>query len=651
MQLRTYTDLWRLERRIYAIQDITLPVAIPTVQLGVCLAALVVWAPLVSALGLDGIVSSVAGTYSPGMNVILYVGPPVAVAWASGRPLAQGKTAVQLALSGLRYAAEPRWLHRLAHTRQPTQLAVRALVWRPHPPVALAMAQSAAGGDPPLSPSRASQTRPAIDGAAMNGMPAASPPHETPAGEWGLSGPGSDNGHRPDEDPEDGRQPDQAEDAIEAWRAALHERGLATRTITARCDTVARFAQWAGDSGRDVDSSQAVDEYLAELAEGYAASTVKSHRQALRQWLAWLGIDDTTTSPKSRPVEPVEDAPAPVQPRAPQGAVARAERRRRRHDRAQATSGSQRSSGAPAATEFTEQRMLRGRQDRPRKGWRRAVHAATRINLGPSRAELAERDLIRRVQTPVVGSRRIVVASRKGGVGKTTTTLNVGHTLAAWRGDRTVALDGNPDAGSLADRLRRETSETVTSLLTDAHIIERYADVRRYTSQAASRLEVVASDDDPTISQALDGTDFKEAIEVLDRFYNVLLLDTGTGIIDAANQGLMAEADQLVIVVDTALDGARTAAKTLDWLEEHGHGDLVADAVAVVNAVREKALVEVEEVEAHFAGRCRRVVRVPWDEHLDAGAVTGLDDLDDATREGYRHLAAAVAEGFADGEE
>ncbi len=45
------------------------------------------------------------------------------------------------------------------------------------------------------------------------------------------------------------------------------------------------------------------------------------------------------------------------------------------------------------------------------------------------------------------------------------TTLMLGHTFASLRGDRVIALDGNPDAGSLAYRVRRETSNTITGLL------------------------------------------------------------------------------------------------------------------------------------------------------------------------------------------
>ena len=64
-----------------------------------------------------------------------------------------------------------------------------------------------------------------------------------------------------------------------------------------------------------------------------------------------------------------------------------------------------------------------------------------------------------------------------------------------------MALDANPDAGSLAHRMRRETTNTVTTLLAERDWITRYADMRGFTSQATdTRLEVVASDDDPRIT-------------------------------------------------------------------------------------------------------------------------------------------------------
>lgn len=128
-----------------------------------------------------------------------------------------------------------------------------------------------------------------------------------------------------------------------------------------------------------------------------------------------------------------------------------------------------------SAVDFTSERMLRAHAEAPQGGWRRVVYALTGglVNLGPSAADLQRRELIARVKTPVGGCRRIAVLSRKGGVGKTTTTLMLGHTFASYRGDRVIALDGNPDAGSLGYRVRRETTNTIISLLAHREQIER----------------------------------------------------------------------------------------------------------------------------------------------------------------------------------
>jgi len=300
------------------------------------------------------------------------------------------------------------------------------------------------------------------------------------------------------------------------------------------------------------------------------------------------------------------------------------------------------------AADFTAERYLRGQASPPRDGWRRFVYWLTggRINFGPSPAERAERQLMARAKAPVAGCRSIAVISRKGGVGKTTTTLMLGHTFASLRGDRVVALDGNPDAGSLGYRVRRETAATVTNLLADEQEIVRYADIRVYTNQAPTRLEVVASDDDPRITTALGEEEYRRAIALLERHYNLIMLDTGTGVLESATKGILQLADQIVVVMSPSLDSARTAASTLDWLNENGHADLVRNAIAVVNAVREEGLVEVDKIGEHFRGRCRTVVQVPWDPHLSAGAETQIERLRPVTRRAYLEVAAAVADGF-----
>ena len=308
-------------------------------------------------------------------------------------------------------------------------------------------------------------------------------------------------------------------------------------------------------------------------------------------------------------------------------------------------------SGRAGADDFSAERMLRAATSLPAHGWRRVLYRLSGglVHVGPSAAEIVYRELVAAVKAPIHGCRKVAFISRKGGVGKTTTCLLAGHTFASLRGDRVIALDGNPDAGTLGHRVRRETSATVSSLLDGMERISRYADIRGYTSQAPSRLEVVAADDDPRITQALGESEFRRAIELLEHHYNLLCLDTGTGVLESATRGILGAADQVVVVSAPSLDGARAASSTLDWLDQNGYEHLVRGAVAVLNTVRgSEGAVDLDRIEQHFTARCRTCVRIPWDPHLETGAEATLDGLEPGTRDAYLDLAAAIADGFSD---
>src|SRR5487761_993622 len=302
------------------------------------------------------------------------------------------------------------------------------------------------------------------------------------------------------------------------------------------------------------------------------------------------------------------------------------------------------------AQDFAPDRVKRPVRSRPAsRGWRRVVRSASfgKFALGPSRSERRERDLVVTGKTPISTCRRVAIVSRKGGIGKTTTSLMLGHTFALHRGDRVVALDANPDAGSLAYRVHRETDATVTQLLRAAERIRRYSDMRTFTSQSATRLEVLASDDDPTISVALGEPEYREVLHVLEHHYNLILMDTGTGILDSATQGVLRMADQIVVCAAPGIDASRASSLTLDWLDEHGYRDLVSDAVVVINQVRQDRGRELRSVADHFAKRCRAVVKVPWDPHLAEGLEVDVDRLRPETRLAYLSAVAAVARSFA----
>jgi MinD-like ATPase involved in chromosome partitioning or flagellar assembly len=159
---------------------------------------------------------------------------------------------------------------------------------------------------------------------------------------------------------------------------------------------------------------------------------------------------------------------------------------------------------------------------------------------------------------------------------------------------------------------------------------------------------VLASDRDPTVSVAFSAEDYADVARVLEHFYSICVTDCGTGLLHSAMQGVLRLADQIVLVSSPSVDGARSASATLDWLAAHSYGDLVRSAVVVLSAVRprSKSAIDLDRLEQHFAARCRAVVRIPYDPHLEEGAELDLGQLSRATADAYLALAAEVGDGF-----
>jgi MinD-like ATPase involved in chromosome partitioning or flagellar assembly len=307
--------------------------------------------------------------------------------------------------------------------------------------------------------------------------------------------------------------------------------------------------------------------------------------------------------------------------------------------------------GASAGTgtgDLSPDRLLARPPGGPAIGWQAVVYRLSggRLRPPPGPVEVAHLQMQRRIGAPIAGCRRIAVIALKGGVGKTTTTACLGAIFAQHRGDRVVAVDANPDPGTLGYRIRRDTLRTAKDLLANVDKLERYADIRAYASQTDLRLEVIVSEADPGRSEMFDEHDYREVAAVLERFYSLILTDCGPGLLHSAMRAILPTADQLVVVSAPSLDGARSASLTLDWLEQHGHERLARSCVVVINGVRERGLVDVDKLQEHFSRRCRAVVRVPFDRHLETGAEIVLDELAPATRRAYVRLAAAVADGF-----
>ncbi|GII53010.1 hypothetical protein Pth03_13990 [Planotetraspora thailandica] len=277
-------------------------------------------------------------------------------------------------------------------------------------------------------------------------------------------------------------------------------------------------------------------------------------------------------------------------------------------------------------------------------GWRKLAQ----VVVGGSRTDGMEIDEAR-ARTPLTTSRRIMVLGCTGGAGQTTTALMLGHTLARYRDDRVLALDANSGDDTLTSRIQAESPETLTSLLEGSRSVSGYLGMRSYTSRCESGLEVVGADTDAGAEQRLSDrallNDWRRTLATLDQHYRLVVVDPAAAL--AAR--LLPYTDQLVLVAPASEDASESIAMTYEWLDGHGVSDLRRRAVMVINGVSRRSMPDVEQAEAVASGRCRAIVRVPWEDELAPGRPGPVDvnHLRTGGRRAYVALAGVIVSGLA----
>lgn len=545
MDLPTYTNIWRIEKRLYKLYDFNLPMPLPMVQIGVFIGVLIPWVVLLRLVQVP---------FSSPWHVF-YLVPPGLVTYLATRPVLEGKRLTELLLAQLRYLTEPRTWCRLTPAYEPERARIDATVWHrvSHPPTT--PARHARGRV--RAPAVGRPTR--IDRVASV---VASRPESAPAAPQAIAAPGPSRVQQP------------------------------------AADSAATAGQRAGS--RETPAQ----------ANGAASTSSPSPGRPQR-----TAVHGQANSGAAAPAVSATGAPPPHTTAAPNPPA--------------------RGSAPPVTGEPAEGF---------RPSWRR-LSLAMRGAPAPDAIERSPAgELTARIAAPLDGSRRLVVLGCAGGAGQTTTALMLGHSLARHRRDRCVAVDANVGPWSLARRSRMETPETLASLLGGIDSIRGYLALRAYTSQAGSGLEVIASDEDAAILTSFREHDFGSAAAVLGRYYTVTLFDPAEPIAPR----LLPLADQLVLVAPAGAGAVPAVENTLEWLGRRGYAGLASGAVLVINGMTKSGAAAAEREATSVAGRCRSVVRVPWDGRLNpgGGAPAEPDTLHQATRDAYLRLATSLVEGF-----
>jgi MinD-like ATPase involved in chromosome partitioning or flagellar assembly len=701
VDLPTYTNIWRIEKRLYKLYDFRLPAPLPITWIAVFVGITVPYIFFLVVIGLP---------FNHNL-VWLYVLPPGVLTWLCTRPVIENKRLPELVSSQLRYLSEPRTWCRMAPFAEKDEIHVSVRVWHRHPPGARPRKARKATGRArsagrALEPAAVQAAEPVVVLSRSRLLPVVAPAPD-------LAGPV----------PVVAPAPAPARPVPVVAPAPAPARPLPVpERAPARSGVVRRRPAWAvppstrRQDARTLEVSHDPEPDPRDLGEAGPAPALLSWPEAgaggFPQTAAFpeagpfpeagafpeagpfpeVGafpeagpfpeagafpeagtfpeagpFPEVGAFPEAGPFPEAEALAEPAAPPAPPAAAAApvpeadaepgpapesgvvleleplpgpdpaptAKRGLRSYHRSSPdpAAASPRTSASPGrsvaakvANLFVDldgdrpvpsvERALSGPGSLDDASWRRRVKVVTG-GQGPGQQDQEALDR-NRARLPLPGPRRIAVLGCTSGAGQSAIALMTGHTLAAARAVPVAVLDLNPGEGSLAALIAPATS--VTALLAGhgpgpepgddsgaAQTLARYG-----RGRSRGRVDIVAGDS----TRALGPEDYQRLSGLLAERYPLTMIDPApSGLIR-----LLALADQLVLVTPASPEAATALAHTQQWLSAHGHDGLAARAVTVVNGVSRRSMEDVLAAESVARGRCRAIVRVPWDDQLSAGA-------------------------------
>jgi hypothetical protein len=586
VELPTYTNIWKIEKRLYKLYDFRLPMPVPVGQVTAFLAIAIPYMLILTMAGMP-----FSHTW-----VWLYVLPPGVLAWLVTRPVLEGKRLPELVASQLRYLSEPRTWCRMTPLAERDQIFVSATVWRG--PAARTRLAAAAVFD-------------AIASDEARGEPDAQRPDR--------ARPGAVSDDLTD-------APPSAKPLVDADAPlGVRARARAAATSPAQAQVVAQTDLGPIGAGQPANANRPVWPTQPAIAVRPAAATPASQATPAPSPAVQDAVPQRSAVQNERAPSPAVQDPVPPSPATTDAAVPRLAA-------PASASASARPVVRPTLTVRAaghvsrplppvEQALRQAPEDRPR-GWHEQVVVVPGGHR-PGRPDQLQRDQAR-ARLPLSGPARIVVLGCSAGAGQTTITLLTGQLLASLRGEAVAVLDIGSGPGSLTEQARQIP-----------RLLPGHRDRSGATPGSGRErgLQVVTAE-----APAEEPADAGRLIDAVVARYQITIADPAAPHVPRAVQA----ADQLVLVAPASADAAGALAMTLEWLEAHGNADLARSAVTVLNGVSTATAAHVDKAAGVAGGRCRAIVRVPSDDSLARGSAVGI-----ATVQAFTALSGVLIAGLA----
>ncbi len=172
--------------------------------------------------------------------------------------------------------------------------------------------------------------------------------------------------------------------------------------------------------------------------------------------------------------------------------------------------------------------------------------------------------------------RIITIASQKGGVGKTTTALNLGYGLAR-AGRKTLVIDGDPQGGlTAACNLKKKTARGLLHVLDQDGGEYHVAGPLFHEDLAVLGSGVIDANDISRMEEAADQGDLVRAIQQLASGFDYVLLDAPVGV-GGVVKALLAASDAYLIVINCKAGTMKTLPRlmrTAEWVKAEVNPEL-----------------------------------------------------------------------------
>lgn len=276
--------------------------------------------------------------------------------------------------------------------------------------------------------------------------------------------------------------------------------------------------------------------------------------------------------------------------------------------------------------------------------WSRLTARTRRLLTSEVEREEARLEGRLRTRRSLTRTNTLAVLSPKGGVGKTTCTFILGNLLSSHLQLRCLAIDANPDFGTLGALARDDdrSDRSLADVVAHMNHISSAAELRPFVSALPTGLHVLAAPAHAEVMAELTPELYGQLTAFLGRFYEVILLDLGTGITGPIAQFAIGRADQTVVVTTPEWVTATTVLGALRHLE----GEQASKLIVVLNQAPRSGSGDREVIEEEFRRqRIGRLVTIPYDQRLrtmlDSGTYS-VDALDRATRMPVKEFGAVV---------